>query len=68
MEDGKIRSCGMALSSGGGWSGTAAVHGKEDEATVAEMGGSFLLSFSFSHSATTSQIRMATPLTAVLAH
>ena len=50
----------MASSSGGGWSGTAVVLGKEDQATVAEMGGSFLsflLSFSFSHSATTSRIK-----------
>ena len=60
MEDGKSRSCGVASSSGGGWSGTAAALAKEDEATVAEMGGSFLsflLSFSFSHSATTSRIK-----------
>lgn len=60
MEDGTSRSCGVASSSVGGWSGTASAFAKEDEATVAEMGGSFLsflLSFSFSHSATTSRIK-----------
>ena len=51
MEDGTSRSCGVASSP---------AFAKEDEATVAEMGGSFLsflLSFSFSHSATTSRIK-----------
>ena len=60
MEDGKSRSYGVASSIGGGWSGISAVLGKEDEATVAEMGGSFLsflLSFSFSHSAMSSWIK-----------
>ena len=48
----QIRSCGVASK----WWWMS--HGKED-ATVAEMGGSFffLLSFSFSHSATTSRIK-----------
>ena len=60
MEDGTSRSCGVVSLSVGGWFGTASAFAKEDEVTVAEMGESFLsflLSFSFSHSATTSRIK-----------
>ena len=70
MEDGKSRSCGVASSSGGGWSGTAVVLGKEEEATVAEMGGSFLSFYPFL-SATLQPhhgLRMGTPWNVVLAH